>query len=385
MKIMKLLPELYQDHLKKHFTGSQYYILIILISLLAEHPWIRLEELANLFPQPIKFESRRKKLQRFISLPCLKIETICFPILMKMLQLFLVNKDIVEVIIDRTQWGCINLLMVSFHYNNRAIPIYFELLNKKGSSNLSEQKRVMSKVLDLLINYKIVVLGDREFCNVDLASWLNSRQVYFALRLKKNEYIEIETSVWKKLQDLGLAPGMSLYFKGVKVTKTKGFQGANIACKWKRKYRGWQPEEGWFILSNLASLDLALKTYEKRFGIEEMFRDFKSGGYNIEIPGVTGDRLIVLILLITLAYSSAIIMGEQINSSGVACYVGRVKEAKRRERRHSTFYIGSRGSDWLSSVDFYADIVDELMKLSPAHKLDYARGKKAVSLIRSAS
>ncbi len=85
--------------------------MIILISLLAEHRWIGLEELANLFPQPIKFESRRKKLQGFISLPSLKIETIWFPILMKLLQLFLVNKDVVEVISDA---GCINLLMVSF-------------------------------------------------------------------------------------------------------------------------------------------------------------------------------------------------------------------------------------------------------------------------------
>ncbi len=59
-----------------------------------------------------------------------------------------------------------------------------------------------------------------------------------------------------------------------------------------------------------------------------------SGGYNIESTGVTGERLMVLILLITLAYSSAIIMGEKINSSGVACYVGRVKEAKRKTTQH---------------------------------------------------
>jgi len=152
--------------------------------------------------------------------------------------------------------------MVGLHYHNRAIPIYFELLNKKGSSNLLEQKQVLYKVLDLLSDYKVVVLGDREFCNVDLASWLCSRKVYFCLRLKKNEYIEIES--WKKLSELGLAPGMSLYFKGVKITITKGFQGANIACKWKRKYRGWQPEEGWFILSNFGSLELARKPLGNR-------------------------------------------------------------------------------------------------------------------------
>ncbi|MBO1345928.1 MAG: hypothetical protein EBE86_035160 [Hormoscilla sp. GUM202] len=109
------------------------------------------------------------------------------------------------------------------------------------------------------------------------------------------------------------------------------------------------------------------------------------GGYNIERTGLTGDRLVVLILLITIAYTSSIVMGEEIKQKGVTCYVGRVKEAGRRERRHSAFYIGSRGKDWLKSVDFYADIVDELMKLSPEKKIYYARGKKAVTLIRYTS
>ncbi len=41
------------------------------------------------------------------------------------------------------------------------------------------------------------------------------------------------------------------------MTKTKGFAGANVVCKWKRKYRGWTADEAWFILSNLNSLDQA--------------------------------------------------------------------------------------------------------------------------------
>jgi len=75
-------------------------------------------------------------------------------------------------------------------------------LNKKGSSNLSEPKQVLYKVLDFPNNYQVVVLGEREFCNVDLASWLCSRQVYFSLRFQKNEYIEISG---KNYVSVGLA------------------------------------------------------------------------------------------------------------------------------------------------------------------------------------
>jgi hypothetical protein len=254
---------------------------------------------------------------------------------------------VLYVVIDRTSWGCINLFMVSVIVDRRAIPIYFELLPKLGSSSFAEQKAILAKVLPLVKDYKTVVLGDREFCSVDLAAWLkNQAQTDFCLRLKQDEYIEREAGVWEQLRTLGLAPGTSLYLKGVKVTKTKGFAPANLACKWRRKYRGWTACEGWFILTTLDSLESALSAYQKRFGIEEMFRDFKSGGYNLEGTQVSGERLIALILLITLAYSSATLAGEHIKQKGVAKYIGRVNEPRRRQRRHSSFYIGLHGRSW---------------------------------------
>lgn len=125
-------------------------------------------------------------------------------------------------------------------------------------------------------------------------------QSYFCLRLRKNEYVEIADDIWIKLQELGVNPGVALYLEGVKITKTKGFSPANIAEKWKRQYRSCSVEEAWFILTNLTDLTQALSAYQKRFGIEEMFRDYKSGGYNLEATGVTGNRLIAIILLIIL-------------------------------------------------------------------------------------
>jgi len=35
-------------------------------------------------------------------------------------------------------------------------------------------------------------------------------------------------------------------------------------------------------MTNLPDLESAILSYKKRFGIEEMFRDFKSGGYKLE-------------------------------------------------------------------------------------------------------
>jgi Transposase DDE domain len=276
------------------------------------------------------------------------------------------------------------LIFVSLIYHKRAIPIYFELLPKLGNTNVDKQVEVLSKVLPLLSNYTQVVLGDREFCSVDLAQWLRSQaQTYFCLRLKRNEYLEITPDIWCQLQDLGVNPGMAIYLEGVKLTKTKGFERANIAAKWKRNYRGRGAEEAWFILTNFSDLKIALSAYQKRFGIEEMFRDYKSGGYNLESTGVNSKRLIALIILITLAYTSSIMSGEKIKNKGVVKYVSRVKEKRRTQRRHSSFYIGIHGYDWTESLTLLNEKTAQLMSLSPHKRPYYQRGRRAEMLIQS--
>ena len=153
-------------------------------------------------------------------------------------------------------------------FANRGIPLYFRILPKKGNSNLAAQKNVLEPVFELLKGFTIVVLGDREFCSVDLGKWLSEKeQVYFSLRLKKNEYVELEEYIWFQLKDLGLAPGTALFYQGVRVTKTKGFGGFNWAAKYGRKYRQKSCQEPWYIMTNLSSLSAATKAYSKRMGI----------------------------------------------------------------------------------------------------------------------
>lgn len=377
------LPELYSKHLKKQFNYPQYLILLILINLLQNLKTVRLEEIGRRFPVPIQLRSRVKKIQRFLSLEQFDIKSLWFPILIAWLKQEWNLQKTIYLVIDRSQWRTINLLMVSIVYNQRAIPVYFTLLNRKGNSNLTQQQQVLLPVLELLEDYTITVLGDREFCGVELGRWLLQEQkVNFSLRLKKNEYVELEEHVWFQLSDLGLTPGMSLYYRGVKVTKTKGFGGFNLAAKWKRKYRGQCSKETWFILTNLTSLSAATDAYAKRMGIEEMFRDFKRGGYNLEITRVGDRRLISLILLICLSYSLSTFIGPNIKSKGVAKYISRPTEQGRNYSRHSSFSIGLNGQNWVDSMAFFQDVVQELLRFS-THKLPYyLKGMRAVSLIQ---
>lgn len=381
--LLKMLPIFYQTHFKSQLSLSEYLLLKLLIYLLQSIQKVSLETLATVLPIPITFESRRKKIQRFLSLPNLSIEKIWFPIVTAWLETEFTSKQLIYVVIDRTNWASINLFMVSVVWEKRAFPVYFKLLPKLGRSNTDEQIAIISQVLPIFQNYKTCLLGDREFCSITLANWLEKQNIYFCLRLKKNHFIELQTDIWLELNELGLSPGVAFFLKGVRVTKSQGFTSFNVACKWQRKILGVAPEEGWFILTNLNSLELAITYYKKRFDIEEMFRDFKSGGYNLEETNVSGERLIRLILLIAIAYTSATIKGQEIKRKGVQKYVGRVKERSRAERRHSSFYIGLYGNNWVNFIEPCMELVLELMKLNRNKQKYYQRGLRARILILS--
>lgn len=138
---MKMLPLFYQTHLQGQFTRAEYLLLNCLIGLLQTLKQVRLETLATGLPLPILFESRRRKVQRFLSLPQLNFRTLWFPLLRQWLETWCSQQQRLYVALDRTSWGKINLLVVSLVLDKRAIPVYVQPLAKVGSSNLEEQKK----------------------------------------------------------------------------------------------------------------------------------------------------------------------------------------------------------------------------------------------------
>ena len=254
-----------------------------------------------------------------------------------------------------------------------------------GNSNFELQTTNLEQILPLLSGYKVIVLGDREFCSVDLGNWLKSKGVSFCLRLKKNHCIEIEHLIWQRLDELGIVPGTSLYVQGKKVIKTRPTTGFELACKWKRNYGKYQVKEAWFILTDLGSLPAAINAYKQRMGIEEMFRDCKKGGYDLEGTNLKGNRLINMILLMTLAYSLAIFQGTELRKKQVQKYVSRRKEPKKKYRRRSTFGLGVDAEKWVDYLEQYALEMQQLMKLTPSKRRFYEQGLRAATLIRSIS
>lgn len=185
-----MLPPFYQACFQAQLSGTQWVMLQMLVLLLQKERRVTIEKLATLFAQPIQFESRRRSIQRFLVLPQLSVRALWFPILKHWLKLHLKGSNQVRLVIDRTQWQQRNVFVVSVVWDKRAIPVYWQLLSSQGSSNLAEHKAMLRPVLRLFKSYQILLMADREFHSIKLASWLDSKRIKFALPQKHNTYIQ---------------------------------------------------------------------------------------------------------------------------------------------------------------------------------------------------
>lgn len=238
--------------------------------------------------------------------------------------------------------------------------------------------------------YELVILGDREFHGVELSYWLKNQnkkspnQFYFIFRQKQGTHFKKHKGKPQKLSRLGIAPGTKVFLSNINITKKKGFGRFNLAAYWKRKYKNKLEKEPWYLLTNLNNFEEVITIYRKRMGIEAMFKDCKTGGYNLEGSRANAQRLTNLILLIALAYTASVIKGKSIKSSGFQKYITRLTETQRKSRRHSNFWVGLYGDLWIIAWEFLGDIVREMMHYH-RHKLpSYQSGLKVMSLLQMA-
>lgn len=395
-----MLPPVYQTIFRKHLTESQYLTLEMLLLLIQAHRQVKLSTLASLFPQPIQYASRKRNLQRFLSLPRLGVKLLWLPLIKYWLRQVRTGQGVNRVqrralkkkhqkygywliAIDRTQWKERNIFMVTVVWGTHALPVYWEVLNQVGNSSLKTQKRLLKVALRLFKQESVLVLGDREFHSPKLAAWLDSRGVFFALRQKKSLHFKTQAGeTYKALKDQGFKPGMSKFYQGVLCNQGEGLGPFNIAVYWKRKYRKKGPKEPWYILTNLPTLKQTLAVYRCRWGIEQFFKDCKSGGYHLEDTQVNDVRFLALVLLIAIAYSLATMHGQQMRQLRIEVYAGRLKEHQDKIPRQSDFSFGLYGQRWLYAMDLWADWAYRLMALKPHKRLYFRRGFVALSLMK---
>ena len=171
-----------------------------------------------------------------------------------------------KVLIDRTEWKFgstwINILTLSVAYKNVAIPILWEVMDRKGNASAAEHKAIIEKfVKEFGANRILRVFADREFGSCLLFSYLIENKIDFHIRLKTSyksggrSFLQIWRNAAEKVKLRGKVKievfGLELYVSCLKYKKNG-----------KTEY---------LIVASLEANKYALEEYKVRWQIETMF------------------------------------------------------------------------------------------------------------------
>jgi hypothetical protein len=195
---------------------------------------------------------------------------------------------------DRTNWQLgsinINILMIGLVLENgRFIPIYFELLDKKGNSNQLERIELL-EFLKIILNVDkpLVLVADREFVGKKWFVVLKKTNIDSAIRIRKTDY-QIDLAKQMQISET------KLQNKIRSDIETQGFFREKIIIEGEIFYYHAQPLRGKKDELSKSEKDIYIrfistskdpkwvaKVYSKRWKIEVFFEDIKEKGIRLE-------------------------------------------------------------------------------------------------------
>lgn len=265
---------------------------------------VNLKEIALSIGGEATIDSRYRRLQRFFALFKIDFTQIARWIF----SLYIISGQEFYLVIDRTNWYWgkkkINIFMLGIAHEGMAIPLFWELLPKAGSSNFKEQSTLISHFIKTFgVTGLKGILADREFASGKLFKWLNKKNLPFYIRIKEGSIIEIKDKKFHKAKKL---------FSDLK-PKEQGIFAMNITLFGASVYlAGSRSERGELMIVVTNQLPQnAILCYLRRWEIESLFQGLKGRGFHFEVTHITKlDRISKLTALLAIAFAWAHKVGE---------------------------------------------------------------------------
>jgi DDE family transposase len=208
-----------------------------------------------------------------------------------------------RVVLTETQ----NVLVVSLGFRRRSVPLVWRILPHQGSSNLTHQQKLLRQAAKLLpTGVRITVHADSAFRSQVLFDWIRRRRWNAILGIRGNVLVTTDPAqAGQPLTDW--VPDRDSVAYLTEVWLTEACCGPrNILAWWDKNDRGVLT--CYAVMTNLPATWQTYRTGSRRMGIETMFRDWQSGGFDLGKTRITNhdrfDRLIILVCLVYLGFVS---------------------------------------------------------------------------------
>lgn len=327
--------------------------LAMMVTGLLLGPHVQLFAIAMCVPWSIKLNSLVRRFERFVADEGVDVQVFFDPFVRAM-RVSLGN-EVAYLIIDCTQAGpkC-RTLYIGLAYHGTVLPLIWKTIKgNKGHVTGEFQRALLAELYPKFRHHRrVIVLGDAEFSNESVISWLRLKHWDFVLRFQSNYRLQTASGKpWLSAQEIyeahAMAAGQVEHWPEVGFTQAHQIPGLTMTIHWDA-----EDDEPLCLISSLPPAEQPHLIYEMRYWVETLFGNHKSRGFQLARTQMTTpehiDRLILAIAIATcfaLGLGTHLIVTEQTDQ---------VDRADRRDL--SLFQMGWRWLYRLLALDRLEDI-----------------------------
>jgi len=231
-------------------------------------------------------------------------------------------------------WNEFCWIRIGLVYRGRALPLAWKVIQHKSTRvAFSVYEEVIRTTAEMIgPGREVVLLADRGFCDMALFRLLQELGWHWRIRIKRSFLVYKRGKGQRQVSRFTPAPGTAVFWHEVYVGHER-FGPVHLAVG-----RPAHKQEFWYVLSDEPTDEHTFETYALRTDVEELIRDDKSGGFQVE-KSMIRDAAMLDRLMLVLAATTWVLVNQ-----GVAV----VEEGKRRlidphwHRGYSYFRLGRR-------------------------------------------
>jgi hypothetical protein len=277
--------------------------LALLVATALQVRSVNLNELAAAVPRAAeRLDMRYQWISRVLGNDLIEVDAVMAPYAREVLARACAGGRRVVAMIDQSKANDAHeMIMISLRVGERALPLAWRVRKTQGAIGFREQREALEAVACLLPEgVRPTLMGDRFYGSPALISWCRDQGWGWRLRCKQ------DLLVFEQGGETTLA---ECFARGEHMLEDIELTGKRVRTHVAMVHEEGHPEPWLIAMSDLPTVWRA-GDYGLRWGIEAMFSDFKTRGFNLEDSQIERtDRLDRLVLVLSLALHWAVSTG----------------------------------------------------------------------------